>query len=378
MRIQTWLTAGLAAGLACGGSDSTGNPASIVRLTSIASGLDAPLFLTTAPGDATRLFVVEKTGRIRVISNGDLLPAPFLDLSAVVSSDNERGLLGLAFHPGYAANGRFFVHYNDLNGETRISEFGVSADPDVADPGESLILGVDQPATDTHKGGMLAFGPDGYLYVALGDGAEFSGTAQDLSLLLGKLLRIDINGGSPYAIPADNPFVAMAGAAPEIWSYGLRNPWRFSFDRQNGDLYIGDVGENRFEEVDVAPAATGRGAGANFGWDIMEASSCYSPPCSTVGLTLPVLQYGRSRGCTVVGGYVYRGAAIPAIRGFYFYADYCQGWVRSFRYSNGAALEVSNWPGLDRNLQLASFGEDAVGELYLIDLGGEIFRIDPS
>lgn len=368
----------LALVLACG-KGSTENSSSPIRLTQVATGLNAPLFLTAPPGDASRLFVVEKFGAIRVIKNGLLLFTPFLDLSAVVASPDEEGLLGLAFHPDYANTGRFFVYYTDLNNDTRVSEFHVSADPDVADPTETLVLGVDQPATTFHKGGMLAFGPDGYLYIGLGDGGESSSTAQDLTTMLGKILRIDVNGAAPYAIPPGNPFLLLVGARPEIWSYGLRNPWRFSFDRQTGDLYIGDVGESRREEIDVATAASGRGGGVNFGWDIMEGGRCSGAgSCNTAGLTLPVLDYPRSSACTMIGGYVYRGAAIPTIQGSYFHADYCFGWVHSFRYSNGGITNKANWDALDQNRPIVSFGEDAAGELYLVSLDGAVLRIDPA
>jgi len=374
-----WLLPLLAVAFACGGG-ATSNSSSPVQLTQVVTGLNAPVFLTAPPGDPSRLFVVEKFGAIRIIKNGILLLTPFLDLGTKVTTLDEEGLLGMAFHPSFATNGRFFVQYSDLNGNNQVSEFQVSANPDVADPNELPVLGVTMPAaTTTHRGGMLAFGPDGYLYVAVGNGGEFTGTSQELNNLLGKILRIDVNGASPYGIPPDNPFVLLAGTSPEIWSYGLRNPWRFSFDRQTGDLYIGDVGESQREEIDVAPAATGGGAGANFGWDIMEGTTCYAASvCSSAGLVPPTAEYGRGMGCAVIGGYVYRGGAIPALRGHYFFGDYCFGWVRSFRYANGGVTQRSNWRALDRNLSLAGFGEDASGELYVVGLGGEVFRIDPA
>ena len=354
-----------------------------VRLQEVASGLDFPLFLTAPPGDQTRLFIVEKTGRIRIVKNGALLPTPFLDLSSQVSNGSEQGLLGLAFHPQYASNGRFVVHYTNPSGDTRVTVYSVSGNPDVADPaGGQVILAVDQPFSN-HNGGMVAFGPDGMLYIGLGDGGsggDPQGNGQNRNTLLGKLLRLSLSGTGQVSIPADNPFVGQAGMRGEIWSYGLRNPWRFSFDRQTGDLYIADVGQNAREEVNASTAAAQLGRGLNYGWKVMEGAACYSPQtsCNRSGLTLPVLDYDHSQGCSVTGGYVYRGTAIPALQGHYFYADYCQGWVRSFRLSGGAATGQQVWTTLEPGGQIPSFGEDARGELYVMVASGRVFRIVPG
>jgi len=349
-------------------------------LARVADGLAFPLHLTAPPGDP-RLFVLEKGGRIRVLRDGTILPAPFLDVSAAVSDGFEQGLLGLAFHPQYATNGRFFVHFTNTAGDTRLVAYRVSAaDPDVADPATAdTLLRVEQPFAN-HNGGMIAFGPDGMLYMALGDGGsggDPQGNGQDGGDLLGSLLRLDVSGPSGYAVPADNPFVGRGGVRPELWDLGLRNPWRFAFDRETGDLYIADVGQGDREEIDVAPATGGRnaGRGRNYGWDLMEGRRCFES-CDTTGLTLPVLDYDHSGGaCSVTGGYVYRGQAIPALRGTYFYADYCAGWVRSFRWSGGAVTEPREWAALAPGGAVPSFGEDAAGELYVLDAGGAVYRI---
>ncbi|HEU5169938.1 MAG TPA: PQQ-dependent sugar dehydrogenase [Gemmatimonadales bacterium] len=366
---------------ACSGG-TTGPPAPPVALAlePVATGLQFPVDLTSPPGD-DRLFVVEKGGRIRIVRDGTILPAAFLDLSGQVSTGSEQGLLGLAFDPAYATNGRFVLNYTDPNGDTRISALRVSADPDLADAAsEQVLLAVDQPFSN-HNGGQVAFGPDGYLYVALGDGGDGGdpfGNGQSLATLLGKLLRIDLSA-TPYAIPADNPFAAAAGPATrgEIWAYGLRNPWRFSFDRLTGDLYIGDVGQNRYEEIDVSPAGAGAGRGANYGWNLLEGLHCYpsGDGCDRTGLVPPVLEYDHGNGCSVTGGYVYRGAALPALQGTYFYSDFCSGWIRSFRFANGGATDLQQWDDLDPAGQVTSFGQDARGELYVLTAAGTVYRI---
>ena len=284
--------------------------------------------------------MVEKTGGIRLIKDGSLLPTPFLDLSGRISAGGEQGLLGLAFYPDYATNGRFVVHYTDPAGDTHLSIFHVSADPDVADPASELvILTADQPYAN-HNGGQMLFGPDGLLYLGLGDGGAANdpeGRGQNLSDLLGSILRVDVQSGTSYTVPADNPFVGQAGVQPEVWSYGLRNPWRFTFDRVTGDLYIADVGQEHYEEVDVAPGGANPGKGTNFGWNIMEGAHCLGGgQCDQTGLTLPTFEYAHDQGCSITGGYVYRGNAIPALQGLYFFGDYCQGWVRSIRYTGGS------------------------------------------
>jgi glucose/arabinose dehydrogenase len=336
--------------------------------------------LTAPPGDAARLFIVEKTGAIRIIKDGVLLTDPFLDLTSRVSAGSEQGLLGLAFYPDYATSGRFIVHFTDLEGTTTLSRFQVSINPDVADPvSELVILTAAQPFPN-HNGGQVTFGPDGFLYLGLGDGGgggDPHNRGQDLSDFLGSILRIDVRTSDPYTVPPDNPF--LQSAVPEVWSYGLRNPWRFSFDRATGDLYIADVGELSWEEVDISTAATGAGRGANYGWNIMEGTHCFQASgCDQNGLTLPVLEYGHGEGCSITGGYVYRGSAIPALQGRYFYADLCQRWVRSFLHTDGAVTEQTEWPSLMPPGAVLSFGEDALGELYILDQSGRVSKIVPD
>jgi glucose/arabinose dehydrogenase len=346
-----------------------------VRFTVVASGLAAPTELTAPPNDA-RLFVTEQAGRVRILRGGQLLDTPFLDITARVRSGGERGLLGLAFHPQYAATGEFFVSYTDLNGNSRVERYRASSDPDRADAASGrLVLAVEQPFSN-HNGGQIAFGPDGMLYIALGDGGsggDPQGHGQNRNTLLGSLLRVDVSV-EPYRSPADNPY-ASGGGRPEIWAIGLRNPWRFSFDRERGLLYIADVGQNRREEVNVQPVAA---PGLNYGWNIMEGRECYTgTSCDMTGLTLPVLQYPNpAEGCSITGGHVYRGAAIAALRGWYLFADYCRGWVRAFRYTDsGTAADLTelSTAGLGN---ITAFGRDSAGELYVLTAGGTIYRID--
>ena len=355
--------------------------------TRIAFGFSSPLDLQAIPGDRSRLFVVEQAGRIRVIRSGALVAAPFLDIAARVASGGERGLLGLAFHPQFSTNGRFFVNYTDRSGDTRISEFrSPSPAGDSADPAsERPIMFVAQPFAN-HNGGGLVFGPEGYLYAGLGDGGSGGdpfGNGQNLGVRLGKILRVDVSAAAPFAIPPDNPFASRAGALPEIWAYGLRNPWRFSFDRGTGDLYIGDVGQNTLEEIDVGLAS--RRGGENYGWNTMKGSRCFSPAsnCNMSGLTLPVLDYGRSDGFYVTGGVVYRGCRMPGYAGHYFYADYGSGLIRSFRLEAGRPVDARDWTaalsGAARVIRNpSSFGVDADGEIYIVDYDGEVYRIDPG
>jgi glucose/arabinose dehydrogenase len=350
----------------------TGTPS----LQTVATGLASPLYLVSPPGDQ-RLFVVEKGGRIRIIKEGMLLPDPFLDLSEKVSDKEEQGLLGLAFPPDYASSGRFVVHYTDLQGDTRISTFRVSGSPDRADPAsESPVLSVDQPGP-AHNGGQILFSSDGKLYIGLGDGGSHDGNdagrGQSLSDLLGAILRIDVSTGLGYSVPVDNPFVATAGARGEIWSYGLRNPWRFSFDPATGDLFIADVGERRWEELNVSRAVDGAGRGVNYGWSRMEGTTCLHGNCD--GLALPLVEYDHANGCAVIGGYVYRGAALPTLQGQYFYGDFCKGWVRSLP-ADGSGQPV-DWPALAVGRHLTSFGEDAAGELYILSEAGTVFKVVP-
>jgi glucose/arabinose dehydrogenase len=340
----------------------------------VAGGLSSPLYLT-APANDSRLFVVEQPGRVRIIENGQLLSTPFLDITASVLDGGERGLLSIAFHPDYESNGFFYVNYTDNNGDTRVERYTVSGDPGRADAASaSLILFQDQPFAN-HNGGHQMFGPDGMLYIGLGDGGaggDPQGHGQNLNSLLGKLLRIDVDAGTPYAVPSDNPFFGHAGRRGEIWAYGLRNPWRFAFDRVDEVLYIADVGQGSWEEVNAAPRGD---AGLNYGWNIMEASACYgAATCDQTGLTLPVVEYGHGEGCSITGGYVYRGQAIPGLQGHYFYSDYCGGWLRSFRHEDGQVSERREW-AVGSLGSVLSFGEDAAGELYVLSGNGNVYRI---
>ncbi len=347
-----------------------------IRLLQVASGLSNPLYLTSPPNDS-RLFVVEQPGRIRILKSGQLLPQPFLDITSRVSSTGERGLLSVAFHPGYATNGFFYVNFTDLAGNTRVERFRVSANPDVADASSSkLILAVTQPFAN-HNGGLNLFGPDGMLYIGLGDGGNAGdpqGNGQKLSTLLGKILRLDVDNGDPYAIPAGNPFVGQSGARAEIWAYGLRNPWRFAFDRVTGLFYVADVGQAAIEEIDVVQASR---TAVNYGWNVMEGTSCFfSATCSSTGLELPALEFTHAGGaCSVTGGFAYRGAAVPELAGHYFYSDYCAGFLRSFLYANGVATDRRTWD-VGTIGSVTSFGEDTSGEIYVIVQEGRIYRIE--
>jgi glucose/arabinose dehydrogenase len=350
------------------------NPPVVLGLEEVASGLSDPLYLTAPAGDS-RLFVVEQGGRIRVIKNGQLLPTPFLDITPRVATGSEQGLLSVAFHPSYASNGFFYINFKDPDRITRIERYSVSSNPDVADEGSAkLILTISQPFPN-HNGGLNLFGPDGMLYIGTGDGGsggDPEGNGQNLGTLLGKILRIDVDHGDPYSIPADNPFVGRAGARPEIWAYGLRNPWRFSFDKRGGVLYIADVGQDRFEEVNVVPSNAG---GINYGWNTMEGSSCFTvASCSQTGLQLPVLVYDHSSGCSVTGGYAYRGSITNGPIGHYFYSDYCAGFLKSFRYQKGGATDQRTYD-VGSIGSITSFGEDSSGELYMTSSNGRVYRI---
>jgi glucose/arabinose dehydrogenase len=352
-----------------------------LELQTIVGGLARPVAVANAGDGSGRLFVVEKGGTIRVVEqNGTLLDAPFLDIrDRVGSSGSEQGLLGLAFHPDYASNSQFFVDYTDQQGNTQVSRFLVTGDPNRADPAsEQPILSLNQPASN-HNGGDLVFGPDGYLYIGAGDGGgagDRYGNGQNLGTLLGAILRLDVDGGSPYAIPADNPFVGDEAARGEIWAYGLRNPWRFSFDRATGDLYIADVGQDTYEEVDVQPA--GSTGGENYGWPIMEGLHCYpaDAPCSSVGLVPPVTEYEHGGlHCSITGGYVYRGSAFPFFQGVYVFGDYCSGVIWGMRQGSDGWQVVE----LSRSaIRISTFGESEDGEVYVADLGvGVLYRLIP-
>jgi glucose/arabinose dehydrogenase len=348
-----------------------------VRLVEVVSGLSRPLFAVEPPGGGG-LFVVEQGGTVRIVRDGRLLRDPFLDLTDQLdSSAGERGLLGLAFAPDYPRSGVFYVAHTAPGPAVVVRRLRRSADPDRADPATAeLVLSMEDPASN-HNGGMIAFGPDGYLYVGTGDGGRGGdpwNNAQDLDSLLGKILRLDVSR-SPYAVPADNPFARSRRGRPEIWAYGLRNPWRFSFDRATGELWIGDVGQNAWEEINVEDPR--RGGGLNYGWKRMEGRHCYSPRqgCDATGLHLPIHEYGHDRGCSVTGGYVYRGRAIPELVGRYLFADYCNGRIWALR-RDGNAADVSVL--LESRRRVSSFGEDAAGELYVCDHEGSILRLERS
>jgi hypothetical protein len=366
---------------ACGDDSGNGPPVPVPELAAnlVMGGFSHPLFVTSPPGDSHRLFVVERTGTIRIIKDGVLLPRPFLDITGKVDDGVEQGILGMAFPADYATRRIFVLHYVDPNIDVRISRWHVaSAAADVADTTEDRLLRVPQPIGD-HNGGMVAFGRDGYLYASIGDGGccgDPDGHGQDRSELLGSLIRIDVPATGDFRVPPSNPWATSVEIARELWNYGLRNPWRFSFDRSTGDLYLADVGDGSREEVNVIPH-TSHG-GENLGWRITEGLECYlGGPCDASGITQPVLDYGHDQGCAVMGGYVYRGAAIPALRGTYFYADFCGGWVRSFRWKNGQASERKEYPGLlPAGSNPNSFGEDAAGELYLTTEQGDLYRIE--
>ncbi|MAT90538.1 MAG: hypothetical protein CMC35_07575 [Flavobacteriaceae bacterium] len=351
-----------------------------ITLNLVSDEFSSPVNLQHAGDD--RLFVVEQFGRIRILnSDGSINPDPFLDISGQISAGGERGLLGLAFHPDYDTNGFFYVNYTDTAGDTQVSRFSVSSEnPDLADPSSELpIIDYNQPQSN-HNGGCLAFGPDGYLYISSGDGGGSGDTnnrAQNTELLLGKMLRIDIDtpvGGNNYSIPADNPFAGDPSKAQEIWAYGLRNPWKFSFDADTGDMWIGDVGQGDVEEIDRAGSTE---AGLNYGWRCYEGSE----PFNTTGcpepseLTFPFAEYSSSNGSgnqAITGGYVYRGDDNPAMQGLYFFADLTGGFIGTVNDS-GTLTEYDGFPGF-----WVSFGEDVENELYIVDLNGGVYRMEAT
>lgn len=347
----------------------------------LTNGLNQPVFITNAGDGSGRLFIVERAGRILIFKNGSLLSTPFLDIRSIVnSSGSEQGLLALAFHPSYSVNGQFYVVYTLSNGSLALSRFTRSAaNPDLAVPASGVtLLTVSHPTYQNHNGGTLVFGPDGYLYWSTGDGGgggDPDNNSQNLNSLLGKILRLDVDTGSPYSIPASNPFFNNPDPSvrKEIWAYGFRNPWRLSFDRQTGDMYIGDVGQQNREEVDFQPSNdTG---GKNYGWRVMEGSLCYNPSsgCDRSGKVLPVAEYDHSLGCSVTGGYVYRGTNHPQLQGYYFYGDFCTGVLFSLRNTPAAGWSAAQV--LDTSYSISSFGEDESGELYVADYAGGIYQI---
>ena len=378
--------------LLIGAAAAPGAHAVDIALNQFATGLTLPVTIANA-GDS-RLFVVEKGGTIRIVqSNGTVLGTAFLDISALVSASasnqfSEQGLLGLAFHPNYASNGFFYVNYTDLAGDTQVVRYHVSGNPDVADPlSNTPVLSQSQPFAN-HNGGGLIFGPDGFLYISLGDGGsgcDPGDRAQDPTTKLGKLLRIDVDSGSPYAIPPSNPFAGSMTAAEEIWDLGLRNPWRFSFDRSTGDLFIADVGQNRLEEVDFEPA--GGSGGVNYGWDCFEANDPSSLPpssCTTMAtcapsslFTFPVHQYDHSGSrCSITGGFIYRGVQSPTLNGHYFFADFCSSDIYSLTTPDGGTTwNLNSFGQVVAGLSPTTFGEDSAGEVYVTGFNGNLYRI---
>lgn len=346
-----------------------------LRFTPVVTGLNQPVYLTHAGDGSHRLFVVQQTGEVRLVRDGVLRPTPFLDLSSRVLVGDEQGLLGLAFAPDFASSRRLYVYFIDRGGDSVLARLRVGSDPDQVDAASiEYLLQFDQPFAN-HNGGWIGFGPDGFLYLASGDGGSQGATGQDRSTLLGKMLRLDVSGGTAVAAPG-NPFANVAGARPEIWSYGLRNPWRASFDRQTGDLWIADVGQSRFEEVNFQPAAS-RG-GENYGWRVMEGGQCGpgNAGCSSQGFVLPVSEYGHDLGCSITGGYVYRGADYPGMVGRYLYGDFCTGLIWSLRPVAGSApprFEVVQ--EVDAPYAISSFGEGEDGNLYLVDISGAVYLI---
>jgi hypothetical protein len=378
----------------------------------VGSGFSSPVFLAAPPGDTERLFVVEQAGLIRIIKNGTVLATPFLDWTADVLSDgNEQGLLGLAFHPDFDTNGIFYIYYtagNLISSRSIIRRFQVSANPDVANVATSFRIFRFDQTDDNHNGGHIEFGPDNYLYLGLGDGGGAGdpfGAGQNPNTLLGKMLRIDPNSDDfpadaqqNYAIPPTNPFVANPGVRDEIWALGMRNPYRYAFDELTGDLYIGDVGQTCWEEIDIQPGSSS--GGENYGWDITEGNHCFFSPGGTCGgscnnapcgsgITFPVLEYCHNLdgfSCSITGGRVYRGDKIPTMQGHYFYADFCSNQIYTFRWNGNSILEHTNRtseldpPGASTIEDITAFGKDGVGELYIVERTGQIWKIiwDPK
>ncbi len=374
----------VSAGATVAATVSYGSGALTLVTTQVVAGLDNPTWLTAPPGER-RLFVTERPGRVRIVENGSTRDQPYLDIGARVSTDGEGGLLSLAFDPQFERNGYFYVYYTDLQRNIVIERFNAGATGTAANPTSGLvILRIAHPTYLNHFGGQLAFGPDGYLYLGTGDGGgagDPQGNARNLASLLGKLLRIDVAAASaaqPYAIPAGNPYRDAAGRRPEVWAFGLRNPWRFSFDASQ--LYLTDVGQDRREEINIVGAGQ---AGLNYGWKVMEGTLCYAAAtCERAGLTLPVFEYDHGandvNGCSITGGFVYRGRALPELAGRYFYSDVCGGYLKSFLATgsgaSGGIVEQRDWKIANIG-RIVSFGQDAEGELYLLTSGGSIHKI---
>ena len=348
-----------------------------ITLTRKTGGLEKPTSITHAGDGSKRLFVTEQEGRIIMLKNFVPEKTPFLDIRDRVGCCGERGLLSVVFPAGYAGKRYFYVNYTNKNGDTVVARYRLTVDPDQADPkSEEAVLFVKQPFAN-HNGGQLAFGPDGFLYIGMGDGGAAGDpfeNGQNPDTLLGKMLRIDVESRTrPYSIPPGNPFINKKGHRPEIWALGLRNPWRFSFDRKTGDLYIADVGQNKYEEVHVQPASSL--GGENYGWDIVEGAHCFqSKKCDTTGLVMPVVEYDHSKGCSITGGMVYRAREYPSLQGIYFYSDYCSGRIWGLRQS-GDRWQTKEL--LKSGLAVSTFGEDEDGNIYLADHGnGALYKVD--
>lgn len=358
-----------------------------LRLQKIASGLEFPVGFETAPGETRRNYVLEQEGKIRILQDGILLKKPFLDISGKTKmSHSERGLLGLAFHPQFSKTKKFYLNYTDLNGDTVISEWRALSNGQADPSSERILLRQKQPFAN-HNGGQLGFGPDGYLYISLGDGGskgDPQGNGQNLNTLLGKILRIDVNGAAPYSIPPTNPFANKKDAKPEIWAYGLRNPWRFSFDFPTRRLYIGDVGQDRTEEIDVEELS--EGGGKNYGWSVREGDQKYyfSVRKALATFDEPVTTYTLEQGrCSVIGGFVYRGKAIPALTGQYIFGDFCSGDIWTFKYEKNQPVKIQKWTDelkpKGEEFSLSSFGRDSSGEIYVLHYTvGAVYKIVPA
>lgn len=350
-----------------------------ITLGNVAATVEKPTHITHAGDGGGRLFITEQAGRIVIAKAGVRLQAPFLDIRDRVGCCGERGLLSVAFPPSYKQKQYFYIYYTNRSGDTVVARYRTSNDPDRADSAtEEIVLTVKQPFSN-HNGGQLAFGPDGYLYIGLGDGGSANdpfGNGQKMSTFLGKLLRIDVEGKKkPYAVPPSNPFVGQQGVLSEIWASGLRNPWRFSFDRKTGDLFIADVGQNKYEEVNIQPALSK--GGENYGWSRMEGLHCFrEKTCDTKGVVLPVAEYDHAAGCSVTGGMVYRGRHVPAIEGTYLYGDFCSGRIWGMRRVGDRWISTDL---MDAQLSISTFGEDEEGELYVADYRtGRIYQLDAA
>jgi glucose/arabinose dehydrogenase len=392
-RVRIWLLPSLAAVLlvavdSCSSGGGSGMSVVVPEPTSLSLKLFATVSstvtcVTAPPGDTARVFVVEQSGLIHVVKHGVPVPPPFLDLTTNIMNGGEDGLLGLAFAADYSTSGIFYVSFTSSAGDLRVTRYHVSANPDYADSSTASLVFSQMLSSNIHHGGAIKFGPDGKFYLGIGDGGpenDGNHTGQDRSDLFGSILRLNVGSSGVYTVPADNPWVSTVGVHPELWSYGLRNPWGFSFDRVTGDLYIGDVGQDAWEEVDAASSLSGRGKGANYGWSELEGTHCGPVgSCDSGGKTMPVLEYAHNSGageCAVMGGCVYRGKAIPGLVGAYVYTDLCAAWIRSFRLVSGAATDKKSW-GLSVPDSPSTVGEDANGELYFGTVVGSVYKLRP-